>query len=268
MNASTFVPGLLLVGLMGALTAIERRMPLQRRTAESTRHLRINLPLTVLTFLVYAVLYGALLGAAGASRSAGFGVLPWLEASAIVEGLVTLAVLDLATYGAHRSMHALPVLWRVHRVHHIDSAVDATTAFRQHPFETLYRAGALGIAAVLLGAAPEMIVLYRTLSSVNALFEHANIRVPRGLDAFLALAFVTPNMHKVHHSRLQPETDSNYGNLLSGFDRLFGSFLPTDRAFGVTYGLEGYDGGEMYTLPGVLRLPHSHPPSLDLGARA
>ena len=110
-------------------------------------------------------------------------------------------------------------------------------------------------AAVMLGVPILAIAAYRALSAVNAVFEHMNVRIPRRFDQAVSLVWVTPNMHKVHHSRRVAETDSNYGNLLSVFDRLFRTFVPSARAFDVRYGIDGFDGAEARSIAGLLKLP-------------
>ena len=154
-------------------------------------------------------------------------------------------------------MHQTPLLWRVHLVHHIDPAVDATTALRQHPLEGLLRFSFIAATAWTLGASPVAIAVYRLLGSLNSVLEHANIRVPRSLDRVLVRFWVTPDMHKVHHSRDRAETDSNYANLFSFFDRLFGTYTASSRGPSVSYGINGYDSASQHSIGAVLWLPFS-----------
>jgi sterol desaturase/sphingolipid hydroxylase (fatty acid hydroxylase superfamily) len=140
-------------------------------------------------------------------------------------------------------------------VHHIDTSVDATTAFRQHPVEGVLRFTFIAATAWTLGAPPAAIAIYRLLGALNSVLEHANIRVPRALDRALVWFWVTPDMHKVHHSRDRVETDSNYANLFSLFDRVFRTFTPSSRGPFVSYGIKGYDTPEHQSIGGVLRLP-------------
>jgi sterol desaturase/sphingolipid hydroxylase (fatty acid hydroxylase superfamily) len=178
-----------------------------------------------------------------------------LGLGAIASFIVALIALDGATYLAHRLMHQMPLLWRVHLVHHIDAAVDATTAFRQHPIEGVVRFGFIAATAWALGAPPVAIAVYRLLSALNAVLEHANIRVPPALDRVLVWFWVTPDMHKVHHSRDRVETDSNYANLFSFFDRAFRTYTASSRGPLVSYGIEGYDVPEQQSIGAVLWLP-------------
>jgi len=182
--------------------------------------------------------------------------------------LVAVVVLDFSAYVAHLSLHKLPWLWRMHVVHHSDPAIDATTALRQHPFEGVVRFTFTAAAAWSLGVAPEVVALYRLASSLNSVLEHANIRVPRSLDRLFVTFFVTPDMHKVHHSRERHETDSNYANLLSLFDRLFGTFTPSARASAVRYGLDGFDATQYQSVAGAFLLPLRRQPQRQTGVTA
>jgi sterol desaturase/sphingolipid hydroxylase (fatty acid hydroxylase superfamily) len=251
----------LVLALMSILAVAETVMPFRRNGTWRRDHLRANLGLTAGTL---ALNIG--LGAAAAigsdvlvARGAGLlpaRALPW--PALLILGVV---VLDLCTYVAHRLMHHSSVLWRVHRVHHADPLVDVTTAYRQHPFETLLRFAFLAVPAWILGLPASVIAAYRLLSATNALLEHTNVRLWPPLDVMLSGVFVSPNMHKVHHSRRPAETDSNYGNILAVFDRLFRTFTPGARAAGVEYGLEGYDRPDTQALAALLRLPFEERPA-------
>lgn len=189
------------------------------------------------------------------TADAGFGLSYWLGLSAPAQLLLGLIGLDLFTYFAHLSMHKLGWMWRFHRVHHADRLVDVTTAFREHPGETLWRISWHIAGVVVFGTPAWVLVTYLTLSALNGQLEHANIRLPERLDRRLRLLFVTPNMHKMHHSRHQPETDSNYSNLLSIWDRLGGTYNHGPRFAELRYGLDGFDGSEQQSLRGLLKMP-------------
>jgi sterol desaturase/sphingolipid hydroxylase (fatty acid hydroxylase superfamily) len=169
--------------------------------------------------------------------------------------LIAIAALDLAFYAAHVSWHALPALWRFHAVHHSDPFVDVTTSLRQHPVEGLLRSAALAVAIAALGPSAAAFAVYRVASALNALLEHANVRAPRWLDAALATFTTWPSYHKIHHSRTPAETDTKFGNLLSVWDRLFGTYTHPDRAAGVSYGLVGFDEPERQAAAALLAHP-------------
>ncbi|MCC8980568.1 sterol desaturase family protein [Bradyrhizobium acaciae] len=223
--------------------------------AERMRNIGRNAAITVIFLGVNLLLSPLSPLAVQWTLDAKFGLSHWLGLSPLSQLLLGIIGLDLFTYFAHVSMHKLGWMWRFHRMHHADRFVDVTTAFREHPGETLWRIG-WHIAAVLVFGTPAwVLVTYLTLSALNAQFEHANIRLPERLDRWLRLLSVTPNMHKMHHSRHQPETDSNYSNLLSIWDRLGGTYNHGPRFAELRYGLDGFDDAEKQSLSGLLRMP-------------
>ena len=228
--------GIILV-LMAAAAALETAVPLFRR-GRGSRRIATNLGLTAVTLLVNWGLMSLAALAALIFQLEGRGLLARLALPVPALLPIAVVVLDLATWLAHRTMHGLPALWRVHRVHHSDAFVDVTTSLRQHPVEGLWRFAWILAPTWLLGLPASAVMGYRLLSVVQGLLEHANVRVWQPLDRLVSAVWVTPDMHKVHHSRLPAETDSNYGNLFALFDRWFGTFTPSERAASVRYGLE------------------------------
>lgn len=225
----------LLVTLIGIATVIEAIVPFASAHRPAVR-LRANLGLlAIFLLLTLALNIGSLLLLASLQTRTHWlvGALP------PVWGIVvSIVLLDFFTWLAHWSMHKTPRLWRAHRIHHSDTHVDATTAFRQHPVETMIRFAFTIGPALLFGVPAAALAIYRLISAVNAVLEHSNIRVWQPLDGWLSAIFVTPNTHKVHHSRQRGETDSNYGNILTIYDRIFGTFTPSARAAQVRYGLD------------------------------
>lgn len=250
---------------LAVASLVEVFVPLRRQSRRSNGRLTTNLWLLGITLTLAMGLNFALALGAAYVRQSGGGLLQWLELGAAASFGVTVLALDAATYLVHRLMHQIPLLWRVHLVHHIDTAVDATTAFRQHPIEGVLRFSFLAATAFALGAPPAAIALYRLLGALNSVLEHANIRVPRALDRLLVWLWVTPDMHKVHHSRDRAETDSNYANLFSFFDRMFRTFTPSSRGPFVHYGIRGYDAPASQSIGAVLLLPFR---SAELDSRA
>jgi sterol desaturase/sphingolipid hydroxylase (fatty acid hydroxylase superfamily) len=173
-------------------------------------------------------------------------------------GLFGVMALDLFTYFAHLLMHKSWLGWQFHRVHHSDKEVNVTTAFRQHPGETVWRILWQLLAVAMFGLPLSVVLVYLVISILNAQLEHTNIKLFAPLDRVLRLLFVTPNMHKVHHSREQIETDSNYSNIFSIWDRIFGTYTATVDFSRLRYGLDGLDDREKQTLPALLKLPFLH----------
>jgi sterol desaturase/sphingolipid hydroxylase (fatty acid hydroxylase superfamily) len=264
--ASLTTIGVLLVA-MGVLSVVEAVIPLRRRGAWNAKHLVPNLALTLVTVVLSAALnVGILLGLAWV-QSGGWGLLNLIALPAALEILLGVVVLDLAWYATHVSMHKSPLLWRFHSVHHSDPAVDVTTTIRQHPGETLIRYVYLAAFGLAVGVSPVAFAVYRLWSALHGLLEHANIRLPQWLDTAITFVFSSPNMHKVHHSRDVQLTDTNYTNIFSVWDRLFGTFTPARHGPEVNYGLEGLDDPPDQTALGLLALPlraqkrkvHVHP---------
>ena len=264
--------GLILVS-MAVLASIETAIPLHARGQWGRAHLGPNLALTCLTFATNLVFNLALVMTLTWLRTIDLGLLPLLVPGGWMTAVVAVLALDFSFYAAHRAMHWIPSFWRFHRVHHSDPAVDVTTTIRQHPGESVIRYGFLGAFAIALGVSPGAFAIYRIWSVLNGLLEHANIRIPRRLDSLLSLVVTTPNMHKIHHSRVAKETDTNYGNITSLWDRSFFTFTPSERGQGIVYGLDGLDAPALQTTAGLLALPfrdagapHREAPSLILPA--
>jgi len=247
------VGGILAVMAVGAL--LETAIPLQARGRWHSAHVGPNLALTFLTFATNMVFNGALVMTLMWLQSTGLGLLHVFELPPLVTVLIVVLVLDFSFYVAHVSMHRIPALWRFHRVHHSDPVVDVTTTIRQHPGEGVIRYAYMAAFACALGASPGAFAVYRSWSALNGLLEHANVRVPPWLDSVLSLITTWPNMHKVHHSRTATETNTNYGNIFSLFDRLFWTFTPSERGASVSYGLDGFDDPAAQTTAGLLAMP-------------
>ena len=257
--------GVLLVAMM-VLAVVEAVIPLRRRGALNAKHLVPNLALTLVTMGLSATLnVGMLLGLVWV-QSAGWGLLNLAALPAIVEVLLGIAVLDLAWYATHVSMHKSPLLWRFHTIHHSDPAVDVTTAIRQHPGETLIRYAYLAAFGLAVGVSPVAFAIYRVWSALHGQLEHANIRLPQWLDTAITFVFSSPNMHKVHHSREARFTDTNYANIFSVWDRLFGTFTPARHGREIDYGLDGLDDPRDQTALGLLALP-LRTPTREMRAR-
>jgi sterol desaturase/sphingolipid hydroxylase (fatty acid hydroxylase superfamily) len=241
---------------MIAISLIEVLIPLQRRTSWNSLHLIPNLTLTLVTFAIGATLNVAILFGLVAFERGNVGLLNLVALPDWIEIGLAILVLDLAWYVTHVSLHRYGWMWRYHSVHHSDPAVDVTTSVRQHPGETLIRYVYTASFAFAAGASPAAFAIYRVWSVLNALLEHANIRLPNRLDAAIATVIVSPDTHKIHHSMDRWLHDSNFANIFTLWDRVFGTW--TDRALGrdVDYGLAGYDNEERQRLEALLTEPH------------
>jgi len=244
---------LILAGGIALFWLWETAEPLLRFDYRKGRHALVNLFFTGTTIVVNFLLAFLLLRASEWAVAREVGVLfLWPGLPVVVQLLVGLLVLDLVSaWVAHWVQHKTPMLWRLHLVHHSDRHVDTTTANRHHPGESVVRFGFTLAAVVLTGAPMWMVFLYQSLSVVLSQFNHANIALPAALDRAISWILVSPDMHKVHHHYVLPHTDSNYGNLFSVWDRLFGTFRTIDRAQ-LTYGIDTHLGDAEHTTVGAL----------------
>jgi sterol desaturase/sphingolipid hydroxylase (fatty acid hydroxylase superfamily) len=158
------------------------------------------------------------------------GLLNTVSTPAWLAFIATLALRSLAGYLFHLAMHKVPLLWRVHRVHHLDTHLDVSTALRSHPIEVLVAALIMSVVSVLFGLSAWALVMYELWDACAGAYSHANLRLPERLDRLLRTVLVTPNMHCLHHSSWRPETDSNYGTVFAFWDRLFGTYSDAPRA--------------------------------------
>lgn len=246
---------LALVGLCGLLWSLESIVPLYRYQNSRVRHALPNVALTVILVLTNLALSFSSAYLAGFTVRNGLGLFPLLSISLWTQAVLGVLALDLFAYFAHVLLHKSWLGWQFHRVHHSENAVDVTTAFRQHPGETVWRLLWQLAAIVVFGIPLWIVIIYLILSALNAQLEHANIKLNSRLDRCLRLAIVTPHMHKAHHSRDQRETDSNYSNIFSLWDRLFGTYTAEIDFRTLRYGLDGFDVEERQTLRGLLKMP-------------
>ena len=246
------------VALLALLLLAESAHPFfdffRQRNRERGRHALRNLALGLANGALVAVAFAGLWVLTAdwaAARGIGLLNLAALPTWAHVAGAILL--LDLWTYAWHRANHAVPFLWRFHRVHHSDAHMDVTTASRFHTGEIVLSSLLRIPVLVLVGATAWELVLYETLMFAVVQFHHANIGVGSRLDRAMRAVIVTPEVHKVHHSRWQPETDSNYSALFSWWDRLFGSFRLRERPGEIEFGLNQFPGEE--SVGSLLRMP-------------
>jgi len=209
---------------LAVLGALEHVIPAFQQRPERLHRWPTNLGLGVIntTFSPLAPV-SAVWGANWAYRE-GLGLLNQISHPWWVAVVVTLLVRSLAGYLDHFIMHNVPLFWRVHRVHHLDTHLDISTSLRSHPAEFVTNLLIIVPTSITFGLTPWVLVLYELTDSMVSAFSHANLRMPQRLDRWLRWFLVTPNMHSLHHSSYQPETDSNYGTVFTFWDRLFGTY--------------------------------------------
>lgn len=212
-----------LLGLL-VLLAAEAIRPMHLQPVEAKGRLVANFGLGSMNAGLLLLLPLSTVGAAGWSALSDFGLMHWLELSAGPVFAMTLVVRSLSAYLLHRLSHSAPALWRLHRIHHADTAVDLSTGFRHHPLDLLLALVLQAGLAALLGLSAAALALYEGFAVALTAWSHGNFRLSPRLDSMLCLLIVTPAMHHVHHGARRQETDSNFGELLSCWDRLFGTY--------------------------------------------
>lgn len=201
------------------------------------RHARVNFSFTIIHLIIHTFLALVIVLISDWCKENKFGLVYWTGAPVMGTIIISFLVLDLfGGWLVHITQHKIYYLWRFHVVHHADNNVDVTTGLRHHPIESILRGIFFFIGILLSGAPMYAVMIFQTLLVLATSFTHANIRLPGWIDSTLSYVFVSPNMHKVHHHYMQPYTDSNYGAVLSIWDRMFGTFqrlAPNEIKYGL-----------------------------------
>ncbi|PKO65851.1 MAG: fatty acid hydroxylase [Betaproteobacteria bacterium HGW-Betaproteobacteria-16] len=232
-----------------------------RRVLKLSRKQRwtANLGIVLLNTVIVRLLFpAAAVGMAALTAEKGWGLLNNFDVPFWLAVPLAVVAMDFVIWVQHVMVHAVPALWRLHRVHHADLDYDLTTGARFHPIEIVLSMGIKFATITLLGAPVLAVVIFEVLLSACAMFNHGNIRLPAALDRVLRWFLVTPDMHRVHHSVEDDESNSNFGFNLTWWDRLFGTYREQPRAgqLGMTIGIHGHtDPHEVARLPGMLVLP-------------
>jgi len=241
---------------LGVAWGAERGWPLFKLRYDSWWiHARTNLALLLTTIIIGLAFATSVVGLIDWSAQHQIGLLHWLQLPLWAELIIALLVLDfVAQYCVHVLLHKVRWMWRLHLVHHSDNKVDVTTGTRHHPGDYLFREIFALLAIAVLGLPLAFYLLYRFITIPFTYFIHANLRLPKILDQWLSWVFVTPDMHKFHHHNELPWTDSNYGGILSIWDRLFGTFTYAD-VNAIRYGINVLDDEVSDRLGYQLALP-------------
>jgi len=237
-NISSVNRALIIVSGITFFWVIEGITPFKFLDYKKWRHSIPNFLLTLTTIIVNFFFAFLLVFAADWTNENNFGIIHLVNSSTIISIILGLLVLDLiGAYLPHLVQHKVKLLWYIHIVHHTDHKVDTTTANRHHPFESVVRFVFTFIGIFVSGAPIGLVLMYQSLSVIASQFNHANIQISNKVDKLLSYIIVSPNMHKVHHHFELPYTDSNYGNIFSIWDRLFGTFMELDKDK-ITYGVD------------------------------
>lgn len=246
-------------GVFAAVALAEAAFPRRTRTLSRLRRWTSNLGIVFLNSALVRWLF-PLTATAFALLAAqrGWGVFNNFEAPTWGAAVLSVVILDFAIYLQHVMFHAVPALWRLHRIHHADLDYDVTTGARFHPIEILLSMGIKLAVIAVIGAPAAAVIIFEVLLNATAMFNHGNLRLPAGLDRVLRLVVVTPDMHRVHHSTADHEANSNFGFNLPVWDRLFGTYQdqPDAGHESMTLGIADQREPKFVTdLPGMLVLP-------------
>ncbi len=229
--------------VFGVMTVWEVLAPRRVRTVARVRRWPGNLGILLIDILAVRLVFRtAAVGVAFYGEARGWGLFNNVAVPYWAAVILSVLLLDLAIYAQHVVFHHVPALWRLHRMHHADLDFDATTALRFHPFEILLSMGIKAALVLLLGAPALAVLIFEVLLNATAMFNHGNVRMPAGLDRVVRWFLVTPDMHRVHHSVVKAETDSNFGFNLPWWDRLFGTYRDQPQAghTGMTIGIDRF----------------------------
>ena len=245
-------------GIFATMAAWEVLAPCRRQDIGRQRRWPSNLGIVVLdTLLVRMVFPTTAVGVAMVVEGANWGLLNGPGVSKWLAIVVAIVAFDLAIYGQHVLFHAVPVLWRLHRMHHADLDIDVTTGVRFHPVEIVLSMGIKLAAIGVLGAPALAVLIFEVLLNATSMFNHGNVRMPLGVDRVLRWLVVTPNMHHIHHSIVAQETHSNFGFNLPWWDRLFGTYRANPAAGheAMTIGIDRFRDPEELRLDRMLTQP-------------
>ena len=245
-------------GVLMVIAIWEVVAPRRALTDSKRRRWVTNLSLVVIDTAVVRFFLPILpVGMSIMARERGWGILNIIILPSWIKIILALVALDFVIYLQHLLFHFLPILWRLHRMHHTDLDIDVTTGNRFHPVEILISMGIKLAAVALLGAPALGVVIFEVALNATSQFNHGNIRIPEALDRWLRLVVVTPDMHRVHHSIIPRETNSNFGFNLSWWDRLFGTYRaqPEQGHMTMIIGLKEFRDPAMLTLPRLLVQP-------------
>ena len=253
----SFFLGVFILVAMAEIISPRRRLSVSKALRWTN-----NLSLVVLNTLVLRLLFpAAAVGVAAFAQNSGWGLLNHYQPPFFLAVVISVVLMDMIIYLQHVMVHAVPALWRLHMVHHVDPDFDVTTGSRFHPLEIILSMLIKFATIAALGPPVVGVVIFEILLNATAMFNHGNLRLPLRLDRVLRWFIVTPDMHRVHHSVIPTETNSNFGFNLPWWDRIFGTYQDQPQAghTDMTIGIRGFqDPRKISWLPGMLVLPFIH----------
>jgi sterol desaturase/sphingolipid hydroxylase (fatty acid hydroxylase superfamily) len=247
-----FLGALLLFALIETIAPLRiPKLSTPRRWLNHGVLFSVNTALNIVLFRGGTVAFAILIG------SKGYGLLNRFPPPYLIRFAIGFLAVDLVRYASHRTYHRVPVLWRIHRVHHTDPDFDVTTGFRFHPFEALATQFCTFAAIALLGPPAWAVLAAEVVTLFQDVFEHANIEIPRTLDGILRVFLISPNLHRIHHSALVADQNRNFGTIFPWWDRVFSTYAaePSVEPKTMTLGLDGYPDARSSSVLHTLTMP-------------
>lgn len=234
---------------------LEGVYPLRKHQYNKWKHAKTNLGLLLSTMIINVVFGVLTVGIFSWINTNNFGLLNMVELPVWLEVILAIMILDfMSQYVVHFMLHKIPVMWRFHTVHHSDTHVDVTSGTRHHPIDFVFRETFALLGIIIAGLPVSYYLIYRILTVFFTYFSHADIKLPNAIDKTISLIFVSPNMHKFHHHHVMPWTDTNFGNIFSIWDRLFGTFVYKDTK-DIVYGVDILDANKADNILYQLKAP-------------
>lgn len=244
-----------IIGCLSIFWIAEGIYPLIHFSYDKWKHSKVNLVLLGTTMLINVLFGIATVGIFQWTAVHQFGIFNWIDWPLWLELLLAVMALDfIAQYVVHYLLHKVSFMWRFHMVHHSDTEVDVTTGTRHHPGDFVMRETFALIAILIFGMPVAFYLIYRILTIFFTYFSHANLKLPLYVDKAISYIFISPNVHKFHHHYERPWTDTNYGNIFSFWDRIFGTFVYEDP-YKIVYGLDVTDPSKSDDLSYQIKVP-------------
>lgn len=244
-----------IVGCLATFWILEGIYPLKKHKYNKWKHAKTNLILLSSTILINVVFGLLTAGIFLWLDTNNFGLLNLVDFPVWVEVILAIMILDfMSQYVVHFMLHKIPVMWRFHTVHHSDRHVDVTSGTRHHPIDFIFRETFALIGIIIAGLPLAYYLIYRILTVLFTYFSHADIQLPLWLDKTISYVFISPNTHKFHHHHVMPWTDTNFGNIFSFWDRIFGTFIYKDTN-DIVYGVDVLDGDKSNDILYQLKAP-------------
>ena len=253
----TYVRTIILISGISFFLILEAGIPLFKFDYKKGKHVAINITFTLITLVINLFGAGIILAAINFNQSYGYGILNFIQLPLWAYVIIGLALLDLiGAYFIHWLEHKVQWMWKFHIIHHSDVHVDVTSGLRHHPGENIMRLCFTTVAVLVVGPSFGLVMLYQTISAFFAQLTHANIRTPIILNRYLSYIFVTPHFHKIHHHYTQPLTDTNYGNIFSFWDHIFGTAYGSYEVKDLVYGIDTHFKKEEHSnIKNLLMIP-------------